>query len=71
MDWNQLFTNDLEEIELDFNKSSKRIKMDENEMEMDLDFNLKEIQKKINTMRGEVRKLSEELNLLHLQISNF
>jgi len=71
MDWNQLFTNDLEEIELDFNKSSKRIKMDENEMEMDLDFNLKEIQKKINTMRGEVRKLSEDLNLLHLQISNF
>ena len=58
MDWNQL---DLEEIELDFNKSSKRIKLeeDENEMEIDLEFNLKEIQKKINTMRGDVRKLTE------------
>lgn len=69
MDWNQL---DLEEIELDFNKSSKRIKLeeDENEMEIDLEFNLKEIQKKINTMRGEVRKLTEELNFLHLQITN-
>ena len=49
MDWTQLNVNELEEVELDFNKSSKRMKMNKTEdvMEIDLEFNVNKITQKI------------------------
>ena len=71
MDWTQLNVNELEEVELDFNKSSKRMKMNETEdvMEIDLEFNLKEITQKITTLKEQVGELMQDLNFLHLNIS--
>tara|TARA_R110001632_G_scaffold67445_1_gene158420 strand:- start:421 stop:639 length:219 start_codon:yes stop_codon:yes gene_type:complete len=72
MDWTQLNVNELEEVELDFNKSSKRMKMNKTEdvMEIDLEFNVNEITKKITTLKKEVEQLMQDLNILHLNISN-
>mgnify|MGYP003677393739 FL=1 len=67
MDWNQL---NLEEVELDFNKSSKRMKMDENVMEIDLEINLEEIKTKINKLKGEVADIMHEINKLHFYLYN-
>ncbi len=66
-DWNQL---NLEEVELDFNKSSKRMKMDENVMEIDLEINLEEIKTKINKLKGEVADIMHEINKLHFYLYN-
>tara|TARA_R110000787_G_scaffold85617_2_gene182563 strand:+ start:982 stop:1200 length:219 start_codon:yes stop_codon:yes gene_type:complete len=72
MDWTQLNVNELEEVELDFNKSSKRMKMNKTEdvMEIDLEFNVNKITQKITTLKKEVEQLMQDLNILHLNISN-
>ena len=60
----------LEEVDLDFNKSSKRIKMDEDVDEMP-EFNLKQIKTKIKSLEGEIRLLMAEIVNLHNEISIF
>lgn len=60
----------LEEVDLDFNKSSKRIKMDESVDEIP-GFNLKQIKTKIKSLEGEIRLLMAEIINLHNEISIF
>ena len=72
MNWSQIDEiNNLEEIDLDFGKSSKRMKMNEDvdEIEIDLNINLKYIHKKIKKLGAEVREIVAALENLHNEIS--
>jgi len=72
MNWSQIDEiNNLEEIDLDFSRSSKRMKMNEDvdEIEIDLNINLKYIHKKIKKLGAEVKEIVAALENLHNEIS--
>lgn len=65
MDWNQ---HNLEEIDLEFNINSKRMKMtDEDVLRDDLIINIKN---KLKKLREELQKTISSMNLLHNDLTN-